>query len=199
VIQNRGRNITSVGRGPLGLNWFGREKNRTEINRFESVFGSVRFKKLKQNRFGCLFWFKTGPNRKCSALNLGHVFFLVTQVLKMHINAWPLTILTFIFQNMLYLMKLSFLSLSLLLCHISYNFRLDFNWLHHIGNSTSWTNTFLASTCDDCCPCCSFTSHHSPILVPPFEPLDSRSVTQLSSFIPPTRSHSMTTRSMNNI
>lgn len=41
--------------------------------------------------------------------------------------------------------------------------------------------------------------HHSPILVPLFKPLDSRSVTQLSSFIPPTRSHSITTRSMNNI
>ena len=41
--------------------------------------------------------------------------------------------------------------------------------------------------------------HHSPILDPSFEPLDSRSVTQLSSFIPLTRSHSMTTRSMNNI
>jgi hypothetical protein len=54
---------------------------------------------------------------KCNQ-NLGHVFFLVTQLLKMHINAWPLRILTFIFQNMLYLMKLSFLSLSLLLCHL---------------------------------------------------------------------------------
>ena len=41
--------------------------------------------------------------------------------------------------------------------------------------------------------------HHSLILVPPFEPLDSRSVTQLSFFIPPTRSHNMTTRSMKNI
>ena len=45
------------------------EPNRTEINWFEPVFGSVRFKKLKKKiRFGCLFWFKTGPNRKCSAL-----------------------------------------------------------------------------------------------------------------------------------
>jgi len=33
---------------------------------------------------------------KCNQ-NLGHVFFLVTQLLKMHINAWPLRILTFIF------------------------------------------------------------------------------------------------------
>jgi len=93
---------------------------------------------------------------KCNQ-NLGHVFFLVTQLLKMHINAWPLRILTFIFQNMLYLMKLSFLSLSLYYYVISYNFRLDFIWLHHIGNSTSWTNTFPASACDDCCSCCSFT------------------------------------------
>jgi hypothetical protein len=55
------------------LNRFGKEKNqtepnRTEINLFEPVFGSVRFKKLKKNRFGYLFWFKTGLNRKCSAL-----------------------------------------------------------------------------------------------------------------------------------
>jgi hypothetical protein len=47
------------------------ELNRTEINRFEPVFGSVRFKKLKKKiRFGYLFWFKTGLNRKCSALVL---------------------------------------------------------------------------------------------------------------------------------
>jgi hypothetical protein len=37
----------------LGLNRFGREKNQTEpnqteINRFEPVFGSVQFKKLKK-------------------------------------------------------------------------------------------------------------------------------------------------------
>jgi hypothetical protein len=37
----------------IGLNRFGRgknqtEPNRTEINRFEPVFGSVRFKKLKK-------------------------------------------------------------------------------------------------------------------------------------------------------
>jgi hypothetical protein len=63
--------MNSVGRGPLGLNRFGREKNwtepnRTEINPFEPVFGSIQ--KIKKNRFGCLFWFKTGPNQKCSAL-----------------------------------------------------------------------------------------------------------------------------------
>ena len=67
VFQRRKR-MNSVGRGPLGLNRFGREKNRTEINRFEPVFSLVRFKKLKKNRFGCLFWFKTGPNWKCSTL-----------------------------------------------------------------------------------------------------------------------------------
>jgi len=39
--------MNSVGRGPLGLNRFGMEKNRTEINRFEPVFGSVQFKKKK--------------------------------------------------------------------------------------------------------------------------------------------------------
>jgi hypothetical protein len=51
------------------LEWKKTEPNRTESNRFEPVFGSVRFKKLKKKiRFGCLFWFKTGPNRKCSAL-----------------------------------------------------------------------------------------------------------------------------------
>jgi hypothetical protein len=53
-----------------GLEWKKTEPNQTEINRFEPVFGSVRFgsKILKKIRFDCLFWFKTGPNRKCSAL-----------------------------------------------------------------------------------------------------------------------------------
>jgi hypothetical protein len=46
VFQRRKR-MNSVGRGPLGLNRFGMEKNRTEINRFEPVFGSVQFKKKK--------------------------------------------------------------------------------------------------------------------------------------------------------
>jgi hypothetical protein len=47
------------------------EPNRTEINRFEPVFGSVRFKNYKKkNRCSCLFWSKTGPDRKCSALEL---------------------------------------------------------------------------------------------------------------------------------
>jgi len=55
----------------FGLNRFGKEKNRAEISRFEPVFGSVRFgskAKNNNNRFGCLFWSKTGPNRKYSAL-----------------------------------------------------------------------------------------------------------------------------------
>jgi hypothetical protein len=73
VIQNRGRNITSVGRGPLGLNRFEREKNRTEPNQNYLVWTGFRFgsvQKIKKIiiRCGCLFWFKTGPNRKCSAL-----------------------------------------------------------------------------------------------------------------------------------
>jgi len=63
--------MNSVGRGSLGLNRFGREKNRTELkliglNRFSVRFGSNFF--FKKIRFGCLFWFKTEPNWKCSAL-----------------------------------------------------------------------------------------------------------------------------------
>jgi hypothetical protein len=51
--------------------WKGKKPNRTEpkligLNRFSVRFGSKNFKKII--RFGCLFWFKTGPNRKCSAL-----------------------------------------------------------------------------------------------------------------------------------
>jgi len=47
----------------------GKKPNRTEINWFEPVFGSVRFNFFfKKIRFGCLFWFKTEPNWKCSAL-----------------------------------------------------------------------------------------------------------------------------------
>ena len=53
----------------IGFESVWKEKNRTKINRFEPVFGSVRFKKIKLIRLGCLFWFKTGPNRKCSALH----------------------------------------------------------------------------------------------------------------------------------
>ena len=56
--------------------WKGKKPNWTEpkligLNRFSVRFGSVRFKKLKKKiQFGYLFWFKTGPNRKCSALVL---------------------------------------------------------------------------------------------------------------------------------
>jgi len=53
------------------LEWKKTEPNRTEpkligLNRFSVRFGSK--KNFKKIRFGCLFWFKTGPNRKCSAL-----------------------------------------------------------------------------------------------------------------------------------
>jgi hypothetical protein len=49
--------------------WKGKKPNQTEpkligLNRF-----SVRFGSKKNHQFGCLFWFKTGPNQKCSALN----------------------------------------------------------------------------------------------------------------------------------
>jgi hypothetical protein len=49
--------------------WTGLEGKQTEpklicLNRFSVRFGS----KKKKKRFGCLFWSKTGPNRKCSAL-----------------------------------------------------------------------------------------------------------------------------------
>jgi hypothetical protein len=53
--------------------WKGKKPNRTEINRFEPVFGSVRFKNYKKKRFGYLFWSKTGLNWKCSALLTGNV------------------------------------------------------------------------------------------------------------------------------
>jgi len=51
--------------------WTGLERKKTEpkligLNRFSVRFGSKA--KKNNNRFGCLFWFKTGPNRKCSAL-----------------------------------------------------------------------------------------------------------------------------------
>jgi len=58
--------MNSVGRGPLGLNRFGREKNRTEINRFGPVFGSVRFKKLKKN-FSLVVYFGLKPDRTGNA------------------------------------------------------------------------------------------------------------------------------------
>jgi len=62
------KSLEKTHRNNFGLNRFGREKNQTKINLFELIFGSVRFKNLKKIRFDCLFWSKTGPNRKCSAL-----------------------------------------------------------------------------------------------------------------------------------
>jgi hypothetical protein len=66
VVQNKGRNITSVGRGPLGWNRFGRGKNQTGpkligLNRF-----LVRFKKLKQ-KFGLVVYFGSKPDRTRNA------------------------------------------------------------------------------------------------------------------------------------
>jgi hypothetical protein len=43
------------------LNRFEREKNRTEINQFEPVFGSV--KKLLKNNFGLVVYFGSKPDR----------------------------------------------------------------------------------------------------------------------------------------
>jgi hypothetical protein len=42
------------------------ELNRTEINRFEPVFGSVRFKKLKK-KFGLVIYFGLKPDRTGNA------------------------------------------------------------------------------------------------------------------------------------
>jgi hypothetical protein len=68
VVDKKPRkNSTGVISVWIGLEGKKLEPNRTEINRFEPVFGSVP-KLKKKNRFGCLFWSKTGPNRKCSAL-----------------------------------------------------------------------------------------------------------------------------------
>jgi hypothetical protein len=64
VFQRRKR-MNNVGRGSLGLNRFGREKNQTEINRFEPVFGSVRFKKLK--KIDLVVYFGLKPNRTGNA------------------------------------------------------------------------------------------------------------------------------------
>jgi hypothetical protein len=64
VFQRRKR-MNSVGRGPLGLNRFGRGKNRTEINQFEPVFGSVQFKKLK--KIDLVVYFGLKPNRTGNA------------------------------------------------------------------------------------------------------------------------------------
>jgi hypothetical protein len=40
--------------------------NQTEINRFEPVFGSVRFKKLKK-KFGLVVYFGSKPDRTGNA------------------------------------------------------------------------------------------------------------------------------------
>jgi hypothetical protein len=42
------------------------ELNRTETNRFEPVFGSVRFKKLKK-KFGLVVYFGLKPDRTGNA------------------------------------------------------------------------------------------------------------------------------------
>jgi len=47
--------------------WKGKKPNRTEINRFEPVFGSVRFKKLKKNKFGLVVYFGLKPDRTGNA------------------------------------------------------------------------------------------------------------------------------------
>jgi hypothetical protein len=39
------------------------EPNRIEINRFESVFGSVQFKNLKKQIFGLVVYFGRKPDR----------------------------------------------------------------------------------------------------------------------------------------
>jgi hypothetical protein len=60
--------MNSVGRGSLGLNRFGREKNRTEpkligLNRFSVRFGSNFFLK----KFGLVVYFGLKPNRTGNA------------------------------------------------------------------------------------------------------------------------------------
>ena len=43
------------------------EPNRTEINRFEPVFGSVRFKKLKKIKIGLVVYFGLKSDRTGNA------------------------------------------------------------------------------------------------------------------------------------
>jgi len=50
----------------LGLEGKITEPNRTEINRFEAVFGSVRFKKLKK-KFSLVVYFGSKPDRTGNA------------------------------------------------------------------------------------------------------------------------------------
>jgi hypothetical protein len=47
------------------LVWKRKKPNRTEINRFEPVFGSVRFKKLK--KIGLVVYFGLKPDRTGNA------------------------------------------------------------------------------------------------------------------------------------
>jgi hypothetical protein len=63
-----------VKKNPVGLNigfssfYVKKTKpNRTEINRFEPVFGSVRFKKLKKNKIGLVVYFGSKPDRTRNA------------------------------------------------------------------------------------------------------------------------------------
>lgn len=46
--------------------WKEKKPNRTEINRFEPVFGSVRFKKLKK-KFSLVIYFGLKPDRTGNA------------------------------------------------------------------------------------------------------------------------------------
>jgi hypothetical protein len=47
----------------IGLNGLEGKKNRTEYDWFEPVFGSVRFKNLKNNNFGLVIYFDSKPDR----------------------------------------------------------------------------------------------------------------------------------------
>jgi len=49
--------------GLNGLEGKKTEPNRTEYGRFEPVFGSVRFKNLKNNNFGLVIYFGSKPDR----------------------------------------------------------------------------------------------------------------------------------------
>jgi len=53
----------------IGLNRFGREKNRTKINRFETVFGFGSVQKLKKN-IGLVVYFSPKPDRTENAQTL---------------------------------------------------------------------------------------------------------------------------------
>jgi hypothetical protein len=56
--------------------WKGKKPNRTEHGRFEMVFGSIRFKKLKKNNFGLIAYFGSKPDRTENA----HPYTMVSQV-----------------------------------------------------------------------------------------------------------------------